>query len=243
MLVQPEIPEGLDPDEVLDAFVYGFTQWDDTGCLPFESPGADLASCPGEVQGDDVNCAFWVPTEAEWNDREFGQFGIALSLVHHVPETGEIVDVDLAMKGFISWEPFELCSDECAEACAFDLAGTVTHELGHFFGLDHSGIPDATMAEGTFPGDCKKRSLHEDDADGICTVYAGLPADPPAACAGGGGAGGGGGTVRKPRACAAGEGAAGWLLGFAALALSRLASSRRSRPRSRRGRPASPARS
>jgi hypothetical protein len=54
----------------------------------------------------------------------------------------------------------------------FDLPSTVTHELGHALGLEHSDIEDATMHRGSFAGETRKRTLHRDDLDAIQTLYA-----------------------------------------------------------------------
>ena len=62
-----------------------------------------------------------------------------------------------------------------SESTLFDLQAVLTHEFGHFVGLDHSAIVLSTMDPGTEPGDCKKRSLHQDDIDGFCQTYTQLP--------------------------------------------------------------------
>jgi hypothetical protein len=54
----------------------------------------------------------------------------------------------------------------------YDLLGIVLHELGHFFGLDHTDVPAATMY-GTFPpaGDVSWQTLEPDDLQGITSLY------------------------------------------------------------------------
>jgi hypothetical protein len=54
----------------------------------------------------------------------------------------------------------------------FDLLGIVIHELGHFFGLDHTDVPAATMY-GTFPpsGDISWQTLETDDLQGMTSLY------------------------------------------------------------------------
>ena len=58
----------------------------------------------------------------------------------------------------------------------YDLLGFAMHEMGHFFGLDHTEVPAASMY-GTFPaaGDTSWQSLEADDLQGITALY-------PAAC-------------------------------------------------------------
>ncbi len=59
-------------------------------------------------------------------------------------------------------------------ASDYDLRNLLTHEIGHFIGLDHSGVFDATMELQTDPGQIKKRDLDPDDVAGLCEIF---PAD------------------------------------------------------------------
>jgi hypothetical protein len=54
----------------------------------------------------------------------------------------------------------------------YDLLGIVIHELGHFYGLDHTDVTAATMY-GTFPpsGDVSWQSLEADDLQGMTSLY------------------------------------------------------------------------
>jgi uncharacterized protein (TIGR03382 family) len=75
------------------------------------------------------------------------------------------------------------CTTYGQDGCFFmDLQNTVTHEAGHFIGLAHvceplQGKPCTqeqnlfTMAPNTAPGDVDKRSLAQDDIDGVCAIY------------------------------------------------------------------------
>ena len=108
-----------------------------------------------------------------------------------------------------------------------DLQNTLTHEVGHFFGMAHSDVLVSTMwwmTDPRNPGEVNKRFLRTDDVTGICTIYP--PGSITAACdfteRGGfssecGGSGGGCGCT------AAGlddePGVTGWALGLLALVL------------------------
>jgi hypothetical protein len=52
-----------------------------------------------------------------------------------------------------------------------DLQNTLTHELGHAIGLDHSTIHDASMAASSSIGEKTKRELHTDDKEGNEYIY------------------------------------------------------------------------
>lgn len=56
-----------------------------------------------------------------------------------------------------------------------DVAAIATHEAGHFFGMGHAQERedrDATMWPSTGPSNISPRTLHEDDIEGICDLYA-----------------------------------------------------------------------
>jgi len=51
-----------------------------------------------------------------------------------------------------------------------DLQSVITHEYGHYFGLDHTSIADATMIPFII-GDTRQRTLELDDRAGNSTIY------------------------------------------------------------------------
>lgn len=90
---------------------------------------------------------------------------IALTTVTFIEETGEILDVDMELN---SANVAFTMSDEDVQT---DLRSVLTHEIGHFFGLSHTREPLASMNERYDSGDISFRSLHRDDAEGICAIY------------------------------------------------------------------------
>jgi MYXO-CTERM domain-containing protein len=117
---------------------------------------------------------------------------------------GEIVDADIELNGVdfaISVGGVTLDDGSCLA----DLANTLTHEIGHLLGLEHTcneggpdrvddqgnpvpacatnndpDILDATMWAYQDCGETKKASLTPDDIDAICAVYP--PAADPQSC-------------------------------------------------------------
>ncbi|KEO84897.1 matrixin family metalloprotease [Tumebacillus flagellatus] len=53
----------------------------------------------------------------------------------------------------------------------YDIGGNITHELGHLLGLEHSVDPEATMYGQSPMGETKKRTIEQDDKNGILFLY------------------------------------------------------------------------
>jgi hypothetical protein len=80
-------------------------------------------------------------------------------------DTGEILDADIEINH--ANNNFTI-SDMVIE---YDLESVLTHEVGHFIGLDHTLDFSATMYAGYEPGTIEQRSLEEDDVLGACEIY------------------------------------------------------------------------
>ena len=97
---------------------------------------------------------------------------IALTTITYVRTTGEILDADIE----INSANVDLTNSD--QNVSTDLQSVLTHEIGHFFGLAHTQVERATMNARYDAGDLSFRSLHQDDAAGICAVYRPGDADP-----------------------------------------------------------------
>ena len=91
----------------------------------------------------------------------------ALTILSYNKQSGAIVDADILLKDV---DPTHFCLYNCKEGLN-NLRNTLTHESGHFIGLDHSPDPEATMYAYAAAGDIKKITLAQDDLNGACTVY------------------------------------------------------------------------
>lgn len=102
---------------------------------------------------------------------------LAVSLVHFDVATGEIFDADIVINtdGY-TWAD----KAEHASVDAYDLANTLTHELGHVVGLAHSTTDEATMFPTSGKDEVTKRDLADDDVQGLTEIYGtlGAPATP-----------------------------------------------------------------
>ncbi|HVY39385.1 MAG TPA: MYXO-CTERM sorting domain-containing protein [Polyangia bacterium] len=117
--------------------------------------------------------------------------------------TGQIYDADIEVN-LVDFKWADVLADPKL-ASDMDLQNALTHEMGHFLGLDHTcydpespgmrhrptddkGMPlpdcmaasidvqDTTMYPSAMPGDTQKRTLAPDDRAGVCGIY---PADHP----------------------------------------------------------------
>ncbi len=104
---------------------------------------------------------------------DFDSDMLALSLVHFDVATGEIFDADIVINtdGY-NWAD----KAEHASVDAYDLANTLTHELGHVVGLAHSTTDEATMFPTSGKDEVTKRDLADDDVQGLTEIYGTLGA-------------------------------------------------------------------
>jgi len=155
-----------------------FDSWQDVGCSYFGFVGTEPATVDEQAFHEDagnVNLLVWRETEEDW---PYGPLVVGLTSVHYDPTTGEILDVDIELNGY----DFEFSTlDEYPEGSPLiDVQSTLTHEIGHSVGLAHSAVAGATMSAYGDPGTTDKRSLSQDDIDGLCALYP--LADDPGVC-------------------------------------------------------------
>ena len=107
---------------------------------------------------------------------------IALTSVFFDPATGVIVNADMEFNAefFRPMIVGQTLPDPLDLRTEADLRNTITHEAGHFLGLDHTNISDATMFAVANTGEINKRDLAQDDLDGVCAIYP--VADDPGKC-------------------------------------------------------------
>lgn len=150
--------------------VASFVEWSDVPCpdggtadIRFtEAEEAVCARAEYNLDGPNANIILFQDTKWRYKGVENN---VAKTTVTFDEETGEILDADIEINHANNY--FTI-SDTDVE---FDLQSVVTHEVGHFIGLDHTPDFDATMFAGYDKGTIETRSLEEDDSGGLCAIY------------------------------------------------------------------------
>lgn len=163
--LQADVANGLDPAAVQSALEAAAAAWTEVDCCDavIQSAGVTcfdevgLARWPGAL-----NTVLWREEPGSWVHAERV---VALTSLTYDMKTGEIVDGDIE----INAADYDFATD--GDPTRYDLRGTLTHELGHLLGLNHSDDRTATMWEDSRPGELDKRVLHDDDVRGICASY------------------------------------------------------------------------
>ena len=156
----------LDEAAMSAAITQSFEAWNEVGCSNFNLVFAGTT--------DDDRVGFFssaglgknANVMAVRSDRWDHQRGVlALTSVTFNPANGEIVDADIELNAV----DFTLTVGD--DRVLIDVANTMTHEAGHFLGLDHSTVTQSTMFATAPLGETIKRSLDEDDVAGLCEAY------------------------------------------------------------------------
>lgn len=104
---------------------------------------------------------------ATWQATSHAGSGVfALTVLTYNTQSGAIVDADILLDDADA----DFCTHDCPDQ-SNNLRNTLTHESGHFIGLDHSPDTEATMYAFAPHGDLKKISLAQDDRNAACTAY------------------------------------------------------------------------
>jgi len=158
-------PGELDRGATLRALGSGVAQWAELDC---DGPVVRIEEVAQTVldSEDALNSVVWVDDVAVWNLR-FSATELARTILIYRVQSGRLVDADIA----VNLGGFDFAVSESCDAQLYDLRMTFTHELGHFFGLDHSLVEGATMEARASPGECEGRSLSADDREGYCASY------------------------------------------------------------------------
>jgi hypothetical protein len=171
---------------VADAIIQSaFEQWMNAPCKGGGHPSFkmwDLGAPYGGIICDEPefnstkpNANVFIFRDKDW-PYEDENSTLALTSTIFEKSSGALLDADVEINSFNN----ELTATSVSAQVGKDLASIVTHEAGHFLGMGHSLVKQATMFAQYSAGDLNYRSLDPDDEAGICAIYP--PDRHPAAC-------------------------------------------------------------
>jgi MYXO-CTERM domain-containing protein len=160
-------------DKVEDAVIDSYSTWNEPACsdMTLTYMGQTDSDAVGySTNGGNQNIVVWQERDSDWIHAA-GVIGV--TTVTYCTQAGgaciyngAILDADIEMNG----AEFQFTTNTRFRTL-FDIANTVTHEVGHLLGLDHTGVIAATMYAQAPAGETSKRSLHSDDEEGFCDIY------------------------------------------------------------------------
>ncbi len=175
-----EVDASAMPEIMLDLF----DQWTAAPCglvpeVTYAGPNTALLSTDKASEG--ANVLLFARTREVWNKTGEGSLTLAVTLVGRDSQ-GRIRDADFVINDV----DHRFTLEDIALPGEVPLKNVMLHEVGHFFGVDHSLDNDAIMFR-SFDG--SHGGLTQDDIDGACAQYTDvpeIPKDKGGGCAGGG---------------------------------------------------------
>lgn len=177
----------MDYEDVEAAVDASFATWQSTDCGGGDAPNVAFKPLqPSTCQRAEFNTtgnvntiAFldpWRDPCADPDDRGYDEFAFAVTVVWHNTTTGEIFDADMMINDQQATRsnaggPYANCPESGCTGNDADLQSIITHEAGHFIGIGHSDVPEATMFASAERESVQKRSLAQDDINAVCDIY------------------------------------------------------------------------
>lgn len=157
----------IDKEKCQNAIEQSFNTWESPECTSLRfKRGEDTEESYGSFNPIDIdsnkNIIVWY-----YKDWPYEPNGVALTTVTYDDKTGKIYDADIELNGV--YYRFDIV--ESLPSTYTDIQNTLTHEIGHMIGLDHSFDPSSAMYPTARRGEIKKRELSQDDINGVCEIY------------------------------------------------------------------------
>jgi hypothetical protein len=162
--------QNLNMDQIQSTTQISFNTWQNERCtsIAFSNQGIAQGAFGFELGVDNENLMIFRSTRDEWvHDPQILAL-TTLTLCQNDSEqcpAGTILDADIELNE----AHFFFTSSE--QNPQFDLENTLTHEIGHLIGFDHTPELESTMYASAPFAETKKRSLEQVDVDGLCSVY------------------------------------------------------------------------
>jgi hypothetical protein len=168
--VQRDGSEHIPLELIRETVIKGFVEWTNRACpdggsatMAF-SADEDAECHAAEYNQDGANANIILFQDYKWGYTSSDNT-LAKTTVTYDTDTGEILDADIEINH--AYNEYTV-SDETV---VIDLQSILTHEIGHFIGLDHTYDFSATMNAGYQEGTMDLRTLESDDIDGLCAAY------------------------------------------------------------------------
>ena len=110
-----------------------------------------------------------------WGNVSSGN-AIAVTYTWYDRTTGHVLEVDTIMSSRLSWRYTSVGNPDlqCGDSCCYDVQDILTHEIGHWMGLDdlyNAADKDLTLYGYGAKGELKKDTLGLGDVEGIRAIY------------------------------------------------------------------------
>lgn len=162
--------------QLSDVVDKAFASWTSSSCesglsISVENYG-EVACHESEFNTKLGNANIWMFRDSGWQSGNaasgsdgFDSSALAVTVTNFNWKNGQLYDADVELNA--EQVDFTLPG----ENPRFDLLSIVTHEAGHFLGLDHSIEHGSTMFYAYNPPSIDERSLSDDDTAGLCAIY------------------------------------------------------------------------
>jgi hypothetical protein len=157
--------------EMESAVYRAFQTWMNADCGNGTHPGIHvetlgLIECDqAEFNLQHANANAYMFRDTEWAAEAGIGDALGLTTAHFDSTSGQMQDADVEINGTGA----DLTDGDPEDGA--DLLSILTHESGHFLGLDHTRDVNSVMYSSYTPGVSNLRHLSADDTAGICAIY------------------------------------------------------------------------
>jgi hypothetical protein len=143
----------------LDVLTAAFATWEDVPTSRIRFAFQGVVGTRERSSGDGVNLL-------ALGAKENLGTGVLAATFLTSDAAGNLVDADIVFAQSVAFS-----TSSTPDPASYDLQAVATHEIGHFLGLEHSGLARATMVPYTDRGEIQQRTLHSDDEIGAALLY------------------------------------------------------------------------